>query len=373
MKYLLEILKIVDGAVGFDRNKVTAYTEQLADKAEKEGDSRSANRLRKALKKSNSELMNLANMAKNGRIPVDTESRLSLADEEIVHPSEAEIFLEDESHETVAEFLRYVGAADHLLAAGVGISPSLLIYGPPGCGKTELARYISSQFKLPLLTARTDSLISSYLGNTAKNLRMLFEHSMARPCVLFLDEFDAVGKLRDDIHELGELKRVVVSLLQNIDALDNKTILIAATNHEHLLDPAIWRRFTYQVQMNLPDLNIRVQLFNKYLNSFSNIKSNKLYASVSEGLSGSDIRMIGENAIRDSVLNGEKYIKNKDVLKRVLKVQFSNKEKSTVTFNDQIIRARDFNPKAFTIRRLSDIFGISTGKISALLNTSRED
>src|SRR4029077_10470965 len=108
--------------------------------------------------------------------------------------------------------------------------PSLLIYGPPGCGKTQLARHVAEELHLPLLTARVDTIVSSYLGNTSKNIRSLFEHAMARPCVLFLDEFDAIAKLRDDQHELGELKRVVISLLQNIDALDSSITLIPATD-----------------------------------------------------------------------------------------------------------------------------------------------
>ncbi|MBK9619680.1 MAG: ATP-binding protein, partial [Candidatus Obscuribacter sp.] len=102
-----------------------------------------------------------------------------------------------------------------------------------------------------------------------QNLRVLFEHAKARPCVLFLDELDSLGKLRDDKHELGELKRVVVSLLQNIDALHNETVLLSATNHEHLLDSAIWRRFCFQVKVDKPDEHSRESMAASFLGSFA--------------------------------------------------------------------------------------------------------
>lgn len=113
------------------------------------------------------------------------------------------------------------------------------MYSPPGCGKTSAARYLASELKLPLITAWHDTLISSLLGNTAKNIHHIFEYAKKQPCILFLDEFDAIAKARDDAHEMGELKRVVNSLLQNIDDFLQEGILIAATNHAKMLDTAV--------------------------------------------------------------------------------------------------------------------------------------
>ena len=96
----------------------------------------------------------------------------------------------------------------------------MLLYGPPGVGKSETAKYVAARLEVPLYTVRTDSLVSSYLGSTSKNLRSVFDFVSAEPCVLFLDELDAIAKQRDDSQELGELKRVVISLLQNIDKLN---------------------------------------------------------------------------------------------------------------------------------------------------------
>ncbi|MFX5839347.1 ATP-binding protein, partial [Acinetobacter baumannii] len=123
---------------------------------------------------------------------------------------------------------------------------SFLMYGPPGTGKTRLARHIATELGLELYVARLDGLISSYLGSTSKNIRALFDFAARTPCVLFLDEFDAIAKVRSDDQELGELKRVVNSFLQNLDTLGKHSIILAATNHESLLDAAVWRRFTYR-------------------------------------------------------------------------------------------------------------------------------
>lgn len=368
MKYLLEILKIVDGAVNADRAKVVAYTEQLAAKLEKEGDERGAARMRRALLQGKTQQLHPARAANGFRLPVDSESRMSLADEEFFEAGQlVDVFLEHDVERTVEEFLSYVTAADCLIAQGVGISPSLLAHGPPGCGKTELGRHIAARLGLPLLTARTDSLISSYLGSTAKNLRMLFEHAMSRPCVLFLDEFDAVAKLRDDRHELGELKRVVVSLLQNIDALDSQTVLLAATNHEHLLDPAIWRRFAYRVRIERPGIEVREKLLRKFLGEFVDDKDLAVFAAATEGLTGGDIRQIAEDAKRTAILGGQAQIDTGDMLRRTVRARAPEHVANGVELGASLRGLRNLDEKVFTYRRLAEMFGVSVGHVSNLL------
>ena len=118
--------------------------------------------------------------------------------------------------------------------------------------------------KLPLATARLDGLISSLLGSTAKNIRKIFDYASKQECVLFLDEFDVIAKVRDDKNEMGELKRVVNSLLQNIDMFSPDSIIIAATNHHELLDPAVWRRFNKVLLIDKPTVP-EIQKFLKLL------------------------------------------------------------------------------------------------------------
>lgn len=368
MKHLLEILKIIDGAVNADRAKVTAYTEQLASKLEGEGDGQAAGRLRRALLQGKAQQLSPARAANGARLPVDSESRMSLADEELFEPGQVvDVFLDPDVERTVEEFLNYVSAADRLIAQGVGISPSLIAHGPPGCGKTELGRHVAARLGLPLLTARTDSLISSYLGSTAKNLRMLFEHAMSRPCVLFLDEFDAVAKLRDDRHELGELKRVVVSLLQNIDALDRHTVLLAATNHEHLLDPAIWRRFAYRVRIDRPGALVREKLLRKFLGDFVDDKDFAVLAAACDGLTGADIRQTAEDAKRTAILAGQRQVDLGDVLRRTVRLRAPELVANGADLAASLRSLRDLDDKVFTYRRLAEMFGVSVGHVSNLL------
>lgn len=139
---------------------------------------------------------------------------------------------------------------DLLRSHGVEPRHRILLEGPPGTGKTTLAEAIATEIAVPLLTVRYEALIGSFLGETASRLDALFSAVRIRPCVLFFDEFDAVAKERGDTHETGEIKRVVSSLLLQVDRLPSHVIVVAATNHSELLDRAVWRRM--QVRLSLP-------------------------------------------------------------------------------------------------------------------------
>lgn len=154
--------------------------------------------------------------------------------------------VEDASRELIEEYSR----VDLLRAHNLEPRHRVLLVGPPGNGKTSLAEALATELALPLLVVRYESVIASYLGETAVNLSRLFEQVRTQRCVLFFDEFDVVGKERGDTHETGEIKRVVSSLLLQIDDLPSHVIVITATNHPELLDRAVWRRF--QLRLNLP-------------------------------------------------------------------------------------------------------------------------
>jgi len=155
-----------------------------------------------------------------------------------------------------------------LRAHGLDPRHRLLLVGPPGNGKTSLAEAIAESLAVPFFVVRYEAMIGSYLGETASRLKFVFDYVRTTPCVLFFDEFDAVGKERGDIHETGEIKRVVTSLLMHVDALPGYAVVIAATNHSELLDRAVWRRFQLRLELPAPGERELTEYFDRFLASF---------------------------------------------------------------------------------------------------------
>ncbi len=156
--------------------------------------------------------------------------------------------VEEAVRELVAEHHR----ADLLRAYNLEPRNRLLLAGPPGNGKTTLAEALADALGVTLFVVRYEAVIGSYLGETAQRIAQVFEHARSRHCVLLFDEFDAVGKERGDAHETGEIKRVVSSLLLQIDALPSYVVVVAASNHPELLDRAAWRRFQVRLELGQP-------------------------------------------------------------------------------------------------------------------------
>lgn len=180
----------------------------------------------------------------------NTITEQNLFSEKIPQKRMDHLILPDYVQSACMDLINEQNRSELLQSYGIAPRNKILLIGPPGNGKTSLAEAIAEALMIPLLTVRYEGIVGSYLGETASRLSKLFEYAKTRECVLFFDEFETLGKERGDVHETGEIKRVVSSLLMQIDALPSYVIAIGATNHDSLLDKAAWRRF--QIRLEIP-------------------------------------------------------------------------------------------------------------------------
>lgn len=231
---------------------------------------------------------------RNTPLPHDKETGTALA--RIVFPNESAAqppILTAPLSAAIDDVIGEWARTEELAALGVHPNMRCVLYGAPGVGKTMLARYIGMRLSLPLVEARLDGLVSSFLGTTARNIGALFEFADRYRCILFLDEFDAIAKARDDAQEVGEIKRVVNTLLQCLDARGRRGFTLAATNHEHLLDSAVWRRFDGRIEIGLPDEPARGALIDRFLAPVKPTEAErKMLIWLTGGMSGADIESL---------------------------------------------------------------------------------
>lgn len=181
----------------------------------------------------------------------------------------------------------------------------VLLEGPPGNGKTSLAEALSSALMVPMFVVRYEGVIGTYLGETAVRLKRVFDYVSTRNCVLFFDEFDTLGKERGDVHETGEIKRVVSSLLLQIDALPSHVIVITATNHAELLDRAVWRRFQIQFSLPRPSGSQATEWFERFAkrNKIELAYAPHTLADKLKGCNYSELEDFGETILRKYILS----------------------------------------------------------------------
>lgn len=244
------------------------------------------------------------------RIPKDKERNLPLLQiKEAVRRME-DVVLSDENASLLKELLQEYHRAEALHSYGLYPADRLLFCGPPGCGKTLTAEVLASELGLPLAIVRIDSVVSSLLGETAANLRQVFDFIASIPMVVLFDEFDALAKERADAAEHGELKRVVNAFLQMLDAYEGKSILVAATNHEHILDAAIWRRFDEVLVFESPNLEQLQRLLAIKLRGLRRefeIDDARI-TSMFKGMSHADVERVLRRAAKDMVLAGKEFL-----------------------------------------------------------------
>ena len=363
-----ELTRIVQGALRLDIDKVKNYTNFLAEKFESEGEASVAKRLRKLLEESDTSLRP-ADASFVNPIPVDSESRFPLVELCSIPSREPELILPSPQWDLVHEFLSVAKSQTQFSSPWIGSPLSLLMYGPPGTGKNRLARFLAKELGLDLFVTRLDGLVSSYLGSTSKNIRAVFEFASRRPCVLFLDEFDAIAKLRTDTQELGELKRVVNSFIQNLDSLNEGSIVLAATNHDGLLDSAIWRRFSYRLPLDLPDNESRKALWGKFgIDEHFSKQKISILVDLSQGFSGSDIKEVCERIYRLQATSSKVPFSKVISILTNLSIGSNNSPavSSTLIGLDQeesIRLLRDRNKSLYSLSALAGMFGLSKATV----------
>ena len=216
-----------------------------------------------------------------------------------------DLFLPQEVEEIIGELIAEQHRADLLRSYNLEPRHRILLAGPPGNGKTTLAEALANALCVPMLVVRYEAVVGSYLGETAQRIARVFEEARSRRCVLFFDEFDAVGKERGDQHETGEIKRVVSSLLLQIDALPSHVVAVTATNHPELLDRAIWRRFQVCVELPAPKRGQIEQWFRRFAEQHGHElgMSPRSLAQRLQGLSFAEIEEFGHDVLRKAVLD----------------------------------------------------------------------
>lgn len=374
VEYLSEVLKILDGALKSNASLAVSYAGLLAEKLESAGEREQASMVRQRLVRAPRSLASAQDALSPGagQLPVDGESRLHTVDFSRPVANDFFVALPSGLERRVADFLDASRHYDQLARVGAAIPPRMIIFGSPGTGKTQTARWIAAQLALPLLTVRCDTLVSSLLGQTSKNLRRVFEYAQSSPAVLFLDEVDALASARGNERDVGELQRVVVSLLQNIDALESNVVLIAATNHERLLDPAVWRRFAFQLPMPLPDSGLRDKLWRTHLGNFGTTGID--FAALtqrSDGATGALIEQISLDAKRHAVLARLSSVDETETHRRLALAMALMRGTKLSSVDDEVRWLRYWDTRRFSVRELSRIYGVTTRQINNMTKEGR--
>ncbi|WP_291090424.1 AAA family ATPase [Empedobacter sp. UBA7494] len=188
---------------------------------------------------------------------VDDKEEISLND----------VFLDDQNLVQVKQLIKEHRYIEELSKYNLPVNNKILLHGFSGCGKTTTAKAIANEIGKPILILNLSNIVSSRIGETSQNIRMLFDKAAREKAILFLDEFDQIGKARgNDDKDVGEMRRLVNTVIQLIDYLPQNSLLIAATNHPHIIDVALLRRFQLKIDFKMPTSEMLDVYYDKLLN-----------------------------------------------------------------------------------------------------------
>lgn len=311
-------------------------------------------------------------------VPVDRETAAPLA--EVIYPDSIQS-IPPVFDSTVGEAIRTIVEEwrhfDDLSAVDLAPAKTCLIYGAPGTGKTRLALWIAHQLDLPVVLVRLDGLVSSFLGTTARNIGNLFSFANRHRCVLLLDEFDAIAKVRDDPQEVGEIKRVVNALLQNLDVRRNVGFTIGITNHPKLLDPAVWRRFEVQLEIPNPGFELRKAIAEHFMPPLSAPDSHlRLISWFTEGATGAEIESLVRTYKKARAVRDQRGLLETLQQFATLNAARIQSERRALLFGDAatLFRAmRDDPILGFSMADIGEIAGKDKSTVSRQLAKSTEE
>ena len=298
-------------------------------------------------------------------VPVDRETRYSLL--KIEEPVETlEPILEAYIRKQLEDFINERKMLDVFLEEDIIPPNSLLLDGPPGVGKTYIAKWMSYRLNLPLVTLDLASSISSYLGSSGQNIRSIFDYAKSQNAILFLDELDAIAKRRDDFGDLGELKRLVNVLLKELESLPSTCVVIGATNYPELLDKAIWRRFDRALTVQMPGEVERKLLLVRHLGKLVDRLGDDTLdyiAKHTQSTNAADICKLSEHIKRQCLLNPEES-------KKIIVLTEMFKLTQLQTRNDKIALCKELKTKfpKLSQRDISQITQIPLTSVSRYLS-----
>lgn len=299
-----------------DKENVEYNIQRLVDAYKKDGHEKEAKTLEKILKTSQkvkpmvaatisaSSALEGEILTEKTPVPVDKETAAPILEVIFANglPQDEPLFndqIKEAVDSVVLEWTNY----SKLVKMNATPSRSCLIYGDPGTGKTHLAKWIAKSVGLPVVLAKLDGIVSSFLGTSSRNISNLFKFANRYKCVLLLDEFDAIAKLRDDPQEVGEVKRIVNTLLQCLDDREEVGFTIGVTNHEQLLDPAIWRRFDVQIEIPKPSEGVLPVLIKKFVKPLEYNEAEVQFLSwCLQGATGADVQKMANWLKRMSII-----------------------------------------------------------------------
>ncbi|WP_220721859.1 AAA family ATPase [Citrobacter portucalensis] len=324
-------------------------------------------------------LSSKSEMTASTPLPVDKENSMPLA--EVIFPNEINEFqkfhfFDENITSAIDGILAEWEYAERLKTNGILPSYSCLFFGEPGTGKTELAKYLAAKLNLPLVSARLDAMLSSYLGTSARNISSLFDFVERYNCILLLDEFDAIAKYRDDSKEVGEIKRVVNTLLQCLDRRKESGIVIATTNHEGLLDPAVWRRFQNKIKVPKPTKIIREKIISAYLSPMTISNGELTFLNIIlDGFTPAEIKNCIEFIKRFTIINECKTVDLYNAIKAyfVINANYNNEiTKSILSGSEHELAKNLITKHDYSIQDVSTLIGKHKSTISRWVKDKNE-